>query len=48
VSQKKEIYDEDDDDIANSKIQEVNIIEDELRSAKDQDELKKKNIFRAM
>jgi hypothetical protein len=29
-------------------IQEVNIIEDELRSAKDQDELKKKKVFRDM
>jgi hypothetical protein len=42
VSQKKEIDVEDDDVIANSKIQEVKDGQDKLRSVQDQDELKKK------
>jgi hypothetical protein len=48
ISQKKEIDDEDDDVIANSKIHEVNYGQDKLRSVQDQDELKKKKIYRAM
>jgi hypothetical protein len=46
--QKKDIDDEDDDVIANSKIQGVNIVQDNLRSAQDQDELKKKKVYRAL
>jgi hypothetical protein len=46
--QKKEIDDEDDYVIANSKIQVVNIVQDKLRNAQDQDELKKKKVYRAM
>jgi hypothetical protein len=42
VSQKKEIDDEDDDIIANSKIQEVKGGQDKLSSVQDKDELKKK------
>jgi hypothetical protein len=49
VSQKKKIdIDEDDDVIANSKIQELNIVQDKLRSSQNQDELKKKKVYRAM
>jgi hypothetical protein len=48
VTQKKEIDDEDDDVIANSKIQEVHIVQDKLRSSENQDELKKKKVYRAM
>jgi DNA-binding phage protein len=48
VLQKKKIDDEDDDFIANSKIQEVNDSQDKLSSVQDQDELKKKKIYRAM
>jgi hypothetical protein len=48
VSQKKEIDNEDDDVIANSKIQEVKDGEDNLSSMQDQDKLKKKKIYRAM
>jgi hypothetical protein len=48
VSQKKETDDEDDDVIANSKIQEVKDGQDKLSSVQDQDELKKKKIYRAM
>jgi hypothetical protein len=46
--QKKETYDEDDDVIANSKIQEVKDGQDNLSNVQDQDELKKKKIYRAM
>jgi 2-phospho-L-lactate transferase/gluconeogenesis factor (CofD/UPF0052 family) len=42
VLQKKETDDEDDNVIANSKIQEVKDGKDKLSSVKDQDELKKK------
>jgi hypothetical protein len=42
ISQKKEIDDEDNDVIANSKIQEVNNVQDMLRSSQNQDESKKK------
>jgi hypothetical protein len=48
VSQKKEIDDEDDDVISNSKIQEINDGQDKLSSVQDQDELKKKKVYRAM
>jgi hypothetical protein len=48
VSQKKETDDEDDDVIANSKIQEVKDGQDKLSSVQDQDELKKKKFYRAM
>jgi hypothetical protein len=48
VSQKKENDDEDDDVIANSKIQEIKDGHDKLSSVQDQDELKKKKIYRAM
>jgi hypothetical protein len=48
VLQKKETDDEDDDVIANSKIQEVKDDQDKLSIVKDQDELKKKKIYRAM
>jgi hypothetical protein len=48
VSQKKEIDDEDDDIITNSKIQEVSIVQDKLSSVQDQDELNKKKIYRGM
>jgi hypothetical protein len=48
VSQKKETDDEDDDVIANSKIQEVKDGQDKLSSVQDQNELKKKKIYRAM
>jgi hypothetical protein len=46
--QKNEIDDEDYDMIANSKIQMVNIIQSNLKSGKDQDEMKKKMVYRAM
>jgi hypothetical protein len=46
--QKKETDDEDDDVIANSKIQEVKDGQDKLSSIQDQDELKKKKVYRAM
>jgi hypothetical protein len=46
--QKKGIDDEDDDVIANSNIQGVNIYQDNLKSASDQDELMKKKVCRAM
>jgi hypothetical protein len=42
--QKKEIDDEDDDVISNSKIKDVNIVQVKLISAQDQDELKKKDL----
>jgi hypothetical protein len=45
---KKEIDDEDDVVIANSKIQEVKDSQDKLSSVQDQDKLKKKQIYRAM
>jgi hypothetical protein len=45
---RKEIDDEDDDVIANSKIQEVKDGQDKLSSVQDQDELKKKKIYREM
>jgi adenylosuccinate synthase len=48
VSQKKEIDDEDDDVIANSKIQEFKDGQDKLSSVQDYDELKKKKIYREM
>jgi hypothetical protein len=48
VSQKKETDDEDYDVIANSKIQDVKDGQNKLRSVQDQDELKKKKIYRAM
>jgi hypothetical protein len=48
VLHKKETDDEDDDVIANSKIQEVKDGQDKLSSVQVQDELKKKNIYRAM
>jgi hypothetical protein len=48
VSQKKEIDDEDDDVIANSKIQEFKDGQDKLSSAQDQDELKMNKVYRAM
>jgi hypothetical protein len=48
VLHKKEIDDEDDDVITNSKIQEVKIVQDQLSSVQDQDELKTKKIYRAM
>jgi hypothetical protein len=48
VSQKKETDDEYDDVIANSKIQEVKDVQDKLGSVQDQDELKKKKIYRVM
>jgi hypothetical protein len=48
VSQKKEIDDEDDDVIANSNIQEVKDGQDKLSSVQDQDELKKKKVYKAM
>jgi hypothetical protein len=48
VSQRKEIDDGNDDVIANSKIQEVKDGQDKLRSVEDQDELKKKKIYKAM
>jgi hypothetical protein len=48
VSQKKEIDDEDDNVIANTKIQEVKDGQDNIISVQDQDELKKKKIYRAM
>jgi hypothetical protein len=41
VSQNKE----NDDVISNSKIHENNVIQDKLRSAQDQDELKEKNVI---
>jgi hypothetical protein len=44
--QQKDIDDEDDDVIVKSKIQEVKDGQDKLRSAKDQDELKKKKVYR--
>jgi hypothetical protein len=45
VSQNKKIDDNEDDDvISNAKIQEVNIFQDNLRRAQDQDELKKKKV----
>jgi hypothetical protein len=44
VSQKKETDNEDDDVIENSKIHDVKDGQDKLRSAQDQDELKKKNV----
>jgi hypothetical protein len=47
-SQKKETDDEDDDVIANSKIQEVKDGQDKLSIVQDQDKLKKKNIYSAM
>jgi hypothetical protein len=48
VSQKKETDDEDDDVIENSKIQEVKDSQDKIKSEQDQDELKKKKVYRAM
>jgi hypothetical protein len=48
VSQKKETDDEDDDVIANLKIQKVNDGHDNSRSTQDQNELKKKKVYRAM
>jgi hypothetical protein len=48
VSQKKEIDDEDDDFIANSNFQGINILQNTLKSSQDQDELKKEKIYRAM
>jgi hypothetical protein len=48
VSQKKENDDEDNDVIANSKIQEVKDGQDKLSSIQDQDEFKKKKIYRVM
>jgi hypothetical protein len=45
VPQKKEIDNEDDDVIANSKIQDVKDVQDSLRSSQDQDELKKKRFI---
>jgi hypothetical protein len=48
VSLKKETDDEDDDFIANSKIQEVKDGQDKLSSVQYQDELEKKKIYRAM
>jgi hypothetical protein len=48
VSKKKETDDEDDDVIANSKIQEVKDGQDKLSSVQDQDELEKKKTYRAM
>jgi hypothetical protein len=42
ISQKKDINDEDDDVIANPKIQGVNIVQYNLRSAQDQDDLRRK------
>jgi adenylosuccinate synthase len=44
VSRKKEI--DDNDVIVNSKIQEVYIVQDYLRILQDQDELKKKKVYR--
>jgi hypothetical protein len=46
--QKKEIDDEDDDVIAISKTQEVNIVQDKVSGVQDHDELKKKKIYREM
>jgi hypothetical protein len=48
VSQKKEIDDEDDDVIENSKIQEGNIFQNKLSSVQNHDDLKKKKIYRVM
>jgi hypothetical protein len=45
---KKETDDKDDDVVANSKIQEVKDGQDTLSSVQDQDELKKKKVYRAM
>jgi hypothetical protein len=47
VSQKEEIDDKDDDVIANSKIQ-VKDGKDKISSVQDRDDLKKKNIYRAI
>jgi hypothetical protein len=48
VLQKKEIDDEDDDVIANSKIQEIKDGQYKLSSVQNQDELKKKKVYRPM